>query len=93
MDLECYLARQFALGVFQGHAEGPVDSRPDPVPDGEDLVAVPVAGLDRASRVLAARHGQVGAQPIRHAVLPGAARHTDDRARASRLRELRVQLS
>ena len=52
MDLEGNLSRKLALGVFQSHAQFAVDGSPYLVPDGKDFVAVPVAGLDRASSVV-----------------------------------------
>ena len=52
MNLEGYLARKFALGVFQGHAQLAVDGSPYLVPDCKDFIAVPLAGLDRSSGVV-----------------------------------------
>ena len=46
VNLEGDAALALAFGIAQGDAECPVDRRPDAITDGQDFIAIPVAGFN-----------------------------------------------
>ena len=47
VNLKCDLAGQFTAGILKRNTQLAIDGRPDAMTDRENLVPVPLAGLDR----------------------------------------------